>query len=645
MRKDRARRRAAGALVLLLALTACTAEEPEEPQQAKPASNKVPNDGGWTVLQYSMADNDLEPFMMTDLDELAAVEQGNGMAVTAYVDRAAGYSEDPVMGLDNWEGAKVVDIAGGGATVVEELGAANTGDPAQLTEFIVDGIARHPNDNYALVISDHGAAWPGIGGDESTEGNDFLELAELTDSIAAGLEQAGVEKLDFLGFDACLMASYEVATAMAPLADRMVASQELEPGHGWDYASFSVLNDGSSAEELGNAVIEGYVAQAEAEGTQNEITLSMIDLTKMSALDQAVAELSESMAESASDVASAVGRGRANNLGFGRSPDPAEDSQMTDLGLLATGISNAAPELEDQASAVAFALDDAVLTSIDSATTSGATGLSIYFPPVQDLADGAYQDVPGTESWSQFLTSYYEAGDAIPEGERAALQEAPDGAEVFFDEDGANIAGTFAEGTEDNLVDATISYGLVEEDGAITYIGEEPAAIADDGSGQALGIYDLTQLVMSDGEDEVTAYVALTYEDGDEVASIEVPMAYYAEGDQNGETYQDVLLTLTLDPETGDILSETYYAYNEELETYGELTADPAGIIVPEVLRLNADGTEEWTPTSDTGLFAELEAISYDLRPLESGTPIQLDLSVEDFGGNVDTISAQVEVP
>lgn len=644
MSNRRARRRAAGALVLLLALTACTAEE-ADPQQAEPASNKVPNDGGWTVLQYSMADNDLEPLMMTDLDELAAVEQGNDMAVTAYVDRAAGYSEDPVMGLESWEGAKVVDIAGGGATVVEELGAANTGDPAQLTEFIVDGIGRHPNDNYALVISDHGASWPGIGGDESTGEQDVLELAELTDSIAAGLEQAGVDKLDFLGFDACLMASYEVATTMAPLADRMVASQELEPGHGWGYAAFSVLNDGANAEELGNAVIEGYVAQAEAEGTQNEITLSMMDLTKMAALDEAVAELSDAMTESAADVASAVGRGRANNLGFGRSPDPAEDTHMTDLGLLATGISNAAPELEEQASAVAFALDDAVVTSIDSATTDGATGLSIYFPPVEDLADGAYMDVPGTEAWSQFLASYYEAGDAIPEDRRAALQEAPDGAEVFFDEDGANITGTFAEGTEDNLVSATISYGLVEEDGAITYIGEEPAAIADDASGQALGIYDLTQLVMSDGEDEVTAYLALAYEEGDEVASVDVPMAYYAEGDQNGETYQDVLLTLTLDPETGDVLSETYYAYNEEAETYGELTPDPAGIIVPEVLRLNADGTEEWTPTSDTGLFAELESISYDLRPLAPGTAIQLDLSVEDFGGNVDTISARVEVP
>ncbi len=60
-------------------------------------------------------------------------------------------------------------------------------------------------------------------------------------------------------------------------------------------------------------------------------------------------------------------------------------------------------------------------------------------------------------------------------------------------------------------------------------------------------------------------------------------MAYYAEGDQEGETYQDVLLSLTFEVESGDIIEETYYAYDEEAETYGELTADPGGDHRPRV--------------------------------------------------------------
>src|SRR3546814_8050641 len=95
------------------------------------------------------------------------------------------------------------------------------------------------------LSSDHGASWPGWGGDESTE-HDSLTLDEIESAIAGGLEASGVEKLDLLGFDACLMATYEVASVLAPHADRMLASQELEPGHGWNYASLQVIADDPS---------------------------------------------------------------------------------------------------------------------------------------------------------------------------------------------------------------------------------------------------------------------------------------------------------------------------------------------------------------------------------------------------------------
>eukprot|EP00879_Flechtneria_rotunda_P026132 GHRR01027837.1.p1 GENE.GHRR01027837.1~~GHRR01027837.1.p1 ORF type:complete len:184 (-),score=53.04 GHRR01027837.1:485-1036(-) len=42
--------------------------------------------------------------------------------------------------------------------------------------------------------------------------------------------------LDIIGFDACLMAMYEVATSLAPFARHLLVSELLEPGHGWDYA-------------------------------------------------------------------------------------------------------------------------------------------------------------------------------------------------------------------------------------------------------------------------------------------------------------------------------------------------------------------------------------------------------------------------
>src|SRR5690606_5837113 len=119
------------------------------------------------------------------------------------------------------------------ATELEDLGTVNTGDPAFLADFIRNGILAYPAEHYALVLSDHGASWPGVGADGSSN-NDTLTVPELEKALATALDGLAIGTLDMVGFDACLMATYEVASALAPYADRLVASQELEPGHGWD---------------------------------------------------------------------------------------------------------------------------------------------------------------------------------------------------------------------------------------------------------------------------------------------------------------------------------------------------------------------------------------------------------------------------
>ncbi len=40
-----------------------------------------------------------------------------------------------------------------------------------------------------------------------------------------------------------------------------------------------------------------------------------------------------------------------------------------------------------------------------------------------------------------------------------------------------------------------------------------------------------------------------------------------------------------------------------------------------------------------------IESLQYDLSPLESGTELIAQLTVTDFGGNSDSVTAQVTVP
>jgi hypothetical protein len=590
--------------------------------------------GSWTVLTYSIADTDLEPYMMDDLDELGEAGSSDSLNLVALVDRASDYSDAPVLGLDDWEGGRILEIDRGSATVLDDLGDINTGDPETLRDFIATGIRDYPADHYALVISDHGASWPGVGGDESSD-EDVLDLAELKSGITAGLADAGVTQLDLLGFDACLMATDEVASTLAPVAQRLLASQELEPGHGWNYASFGMISDngGATVDQLGAALIDGFKEQAVDEEDEGEITLSLTDLTAMPAVDTAMAAFTDALEIRIAGVAPTVGKTRAQTLGFGESPDPENDSFMADLGILVSEIGVDALDVSDEADALIRAINDAVIDRVDGQATKGATGLSIYFPPKAKYYLDDYATIPAAAGWNSFLQSYYSAGKAIPTAQHPTAGSAT----TTFEDGGVSIEAEFAV-PRTNIADSYIRYGTVAKNGTVTYLGEESADV--DELGIAYGFFDLTTLRLSDDEDTVDAYTEWTNND-DGSATLDIPMAYY--GPDESSEFDDVLLSVGID-ENGDVTTETYYSYNDNLGTYGELTADPDGTIVPQVLSVDADGNEEWTATSDYGLWADLPAITYDFVPLPKGTRLLIELWLEDFGGNAAMADAVVRV-
>lgn len=592
----------------------------------------------WTVLTYEIADTNLEPFMMDDVEEMGAVGSQPGFNLISLVDRAEGYTDTSVLGIPDWTGAKLLEIEKGGATELADYGALNTGDPNVLSAFISESIKAYPAANYALIISDHGASWPGVGGDESHD-HDSLTLAELNQAIGEGLEEAGVDKLALLGFDACLMATYEVASTMAPHADRMLASQELEPGHGWDYSALEAAYRGANVDELGSALIEGFRNQALASGTENEITLSLVDLQNFAAVDDAVASFAAALTERVADVAPTVGRTLAQTLGFGSNPDPRYDTHMKDLGILAGEISVDALDVADEADAVVRAVNDVIVAKIDGQATRGATGLSIYFPPNDGYYNPEYAAVAERTGWADFLTTYYAEGGQIGNVPDFISNDAV----VTFADGGVYVSGQFGADAEANISEAFLYYGILNGDGSISYIGERPAQVSSDGTGVASAFYNLGYLSLSDGEDTSLAYLAYSQDENAGTASVSVPLEYY---DSSNADAVNGLLELGLDSATGSIVSETYYAYNADTGTYGELSVQADGLIVPLVQDYTpATGEYEWVPTNDVGLYAELANLQYIVDPLPSGTQLVVELWVVDFGGNAAFVSALVTVP
>jgi len=78
--------------------------------------------GTWTVLSFSIADTDLEPYMMDDVGEMGDVGGSEVLSVVALVDRADGYSDAPVVGIDDWVGGKLLELSDGAARSLKTWG-------------------------------------------------------------------------------------------------------------------------------------------------------------------------------------------------------------------------------------------------------------------------------------------------------------------------------------------------------------------------------------------------------------------------------------------------------------------------------------------------------------------------------------------
>jgi hypothetical protein len=82
----------------------------------------------------------------------------------------------------------------------------------------------------------------------------------LSITIMQGLAQARLDKFDILGFDACLMMAFEAVAKFSKYCDYYLASEELEPGHGWDWNALDVLQSANvSPLALASSIADGFL--------------------------------------------------------------------------------------------------------------------------------------------------------------------------------------------------------------------------------------------------------------------------------------------------------------------------------------------------------------------------------------------------
>ena len=167
----------------------------------------------------------------------------------------------------------------------DSLSYASMGLTSTFQSFLEWGMTNYPADRMSVIMWNHGGAMRGVCYDEK-KGDDCL----LTDEVSAALSGAfnntnRTEKLEWIGYDACLMQVQDIASINSDYFNYMIASEESEAGEGWDYDTWV---DDSYAHKttpvILKAIVDGFIADNGGTSSyNNDQTLSYLDLSYMSA--------------------------------------------------------------------------------------------------------------------------------------------------------------------------------------------------------------------------------------------------------------------------------------------------------------------------------------------------------------------------
>lgn len=322
-----------------------------------------------TMMVY-MCGADLESrsgMATKDLMEMAAAATDN-INLIVYTGGAQRWNNNVISADTN----QIYRVTKGGLDRLE----ANAGNqamtsPDTLSSFIKYCAKQYPANRNILIFWDHGGgSVSGYGYDEKNKGSGAMSLSGIDKALSDG----GVQ-FDFVGFDACLMATAETAVMVGDHADYLIGSEETEPGIGWYYTNWvNMLNENTSTPtlQLGKQIADDFVAQCAKSCPGQKTTLSVTDLAEAQATLPGVlksfATSTTKMIKSNQYKSVSDARNRSREFGQGSGVD------MVDLIDLAQKLGS------EEGTELSKTIDSAVKYNVTSPSMTNAYGLSVYFP-------------------------------------------------------------------------------------------------------------------------------------------------------------------------------------------------------------------------------------------------------------------------
>lgn len=375
------------------------------------------NGADQVTLMVYMCGTDLESkhgMASSDLKEMAAAKFSDNVNVIAYTGGCSDWKINGISSSNN----QIYKIENGKFNCLEKnMGSGAMTDPSTLASFIQYCAKNYPANRNELILWDHGGgSVTGYGYDETHRTSGSMDLAKLDRALSSG----GVT-FDFIGFDACLMATAETAFMTEKYADYLIASEETEPGIGWYYTNWlSALGRNSSLPtlEIGKNIVDDFVGTCAKQCRGQKTTLSVIDLAEFA---NTVPECMSGFAQSISTELKNENYQRISNARY-NTREFAQSSKIDQVDLIHLAENIGTP----QASDLVRVLKSAVKYNQSSRDITHANGVSIYFPykaaSKVDSACSTYSQIGMDSDYARAIRQFasMETGGQIASGGSSA---------------------------------------------------------------------------------------------------------------------------------------------------------------------------------------------------------------------------------
>ncbi len=503
-----------------------------------------------TIMVY-MCGTDLESnggMATNDLQEMLNATVSGNINLIVYTGGCQKWRNTVVSSDTN----QIYQISGGKMIrLVDNDGRKAMTDPATLTDFIKYCSKNFPANRNSLIFWDHGGgSISGYGYDEKYKSSGSMTLS----GINTALKNAGM-KFDFIGFDACLMATMENALMLNDYADYMIASEETEPGVGWYYTNWLTDYSNNTSIEtvrLGKRIIDDFVDVCAKTCQGQKTTLSIVDLAELvNTVPDKLSAFSKSTSDMIrSDDYKKVSDARVQTREFAQS----NSIDQIDLVHFARNIGTA------EARDLANALTGCVKYNRTSSNMSNSYGISIFFPYRKasnvDKASRIYSEIGMDNEYTACIRNFAKlevSGQSVSGGTMSPLPSlfdmlgggavsAPSSSSSLGGDMLAQMLGSFLGGSM-NVSGLTSGNNKFLSDADITE--DEIASYLED------NLFDSSALVWEKkGRNNV---ISLTEDQWSLVHSIEMNMFY-----DDGEGYVDLGLDNLFDfDEDGALIGET----------------------------------------------------------------------------------------